>query len=75
MLHFLMIVVFTQVSDERVPPFFSFISLLQIRGFLSRFDNVLPASLAFDKCTACSQTVSVNGYTSTLLFSVMDMKV
>ncbi|KAI5093462.1 ubiquitin-like modifier-activating enzyme ATG7, partial [Silurus meridionalis] len=29
----------------------------QIRGFLSRFDNVLPASLAFDKCTACSQVV------------------
>lgn len=31
---------------------------LQIRGFLSRFDNVLPASLAFDKCTACSPVVS-----------------
>lgn len=30
----------------------------QIRGFLSRFDNVLPASLAFDKCTACSSVVS-----------------
>ncbi|KAF0034468.1 hypothetical protein F2P81_012226 [Scophthalmus maximus] len=30
---------------------------LSIRGFLSRFDNVLPASLAFDKCTACSPTV------------------
>ncbi|XP_061639765.1 ubiquitin-like modifier-activating enzyme ATG7 isoform X1 [Phyllopteryx taeniolatus] len=29
----------------------------QIRGFLSRFDNVLPASLAFDKCTACSPIV------------------
>ncbi|KAI4893878.1 hypothetical protein NFI96_022437 [Prochilodus magdalenae] len=29
----------------------------QIRGFLSRFDNVLPASLAFDKCTACSPVV------------------
>ncbi|KAG7262173.1 hypothetical protein CRUP_002352 [Coryphaenoides rupestris] len=28
-----------------------------IRGFLSRFDNVLPASLAFDKCTACSPVV------------------
>ncbi|GLD75045.1 ubiquitin-like modifier-activating enzyme ATG7 isoform X1 [Lates japonicus] len=28
-----------------------------IRGFLSRFDNVLPASLAFDKCTACSPIV------------------
>uniref|UniRef100_A0A8D2J7R7 Ubiquitin-like modifier-activating enzyme ATG7 n=1 Tax=Varanus komodoensis TaxID=61221 RepID=A0A8D2J7R7_VARKO len=30
---------------------------LQIRGFLSRFDNVLPVSLAFDKCTACSPKV------------------
>lgn len=30
----------------------------QIRGFLSRFDNVLPVSLAFDKCTACSSKVS-----------------
>ncbi|XP_023561682.1 ubiquitin-like modifier-activating enzyme ATG7 isoform X1 [Octodon degus] len=29
----------------------------QIRGFLSRFDNVLPVSLAFDKCTACSSKV------------------
>ncbi|XP_063577952.1 ubiquitin-like modifier-activating enzyme ATG7 isoform X10 [Pongo abelii] len=28
-----------------------------IRGFLSRFDNVLPVSLAFDKCTACSSKV------------------
>uniref|UniRef100_A0AAQ4QJ93 Ubiquitin-like modifier-activating enzyme ATG7 n=1 Tax=Gasterosteus aculeatus aculeatus TaxID=481459 RepID=A0AAQ4QJ93_GASAC len=32
----------------------------QIRGFLSRFDNVLPASLAFDKCTACSPIVLEN---------------
>uniref|UniRef100_A0A2K5DR64 Ubiquitin-like modifier-activating enzyme ATG7 n=1 Tax=Aotus nancymaae TaxID=37293 RepID=A0A2K5DR64_AOTNA len=30
----------------------------QIRGFLSRFDNVIPVSLAFDKCTACSSKVS-----------------
>ncbi|XP_071082043.1 ubiquitin-like modifier-activating enzyme ATG7 [Haliotis cracherodii] len=29
----------------------------QIRGFLSRFHNVLPASRAFDKCTACSTMV------------------
>ncbi|XP_028401486.1 ubiquitin-like modifier-activating enzyme ATG7 [Dendronephthya gigantea] len=29
----------------------------QIRGFLSRFHQVLPASLAFDKCTACSEIV------------------
>lgn len=35
-----------------------FIPFWQIRGFLSRFDNVLPASLAFDKCTACSANVS-----------------
>ncbi|XP_046853731.1 ubiquitin-like modifier-activating enzyme ATG7 isoform X2 [Xenia sp. Carnegie-2017] len=33
----------------------------QIRGFLSRFHQVLPASLAFDKCTACSFVV-VNKY-------------
>ena len=29
----------------------------QIRGFLSRFQNVLPASERFDKCTACSDVV------------------
>ncbi|CAI8052381.1 Ubiquitin-like modifier-activating enzyme ATG7, partial [Geodia barretti] len=29
----------------------------QIRGFMSRFQNVLPASQAFDKCTACSPVV------------------
>ena len=29
----------------------------QIRGFLSRYQNVLPASERFDKCTACSDTV------------------
>ncbi|XP_071960528.1 ubiquitin-like modifier-activating enzyme ATG7 [Antedon mediterranea] len=29
----------------------------QIRGFLSRFHNMLPASIAFDKCTACSDTI------------------
>ena len=29
----------------------------QIRGFLSRFHNVLPASQRFDKCTACSDVV------------------
>ncbi|CAB4004053.1 ubiquitin-like modifier-activating enzyme ATG7 isoform X1 [Paramuricea clavata] len=29
----------------------------QIRGFLSRFHQVLPASLAFDMCTACSPVV------------------
>uniref|UniRef100_A0A8D1G9R8 Ubiquitin-like modifier-activating enzyme ATG7 n=1 Tax=Sus scrofa TaxID=9823 RepID=A0A8D1G9R8_PIG len=42
-------------SDDRMnePP----TSLGLIRGFLSRFDNVLPVSLAFDKCTACSSKV------------------
>ena len=29
----------------------------QIRGFLSRYQNVLPASKRFDKCTACSDIV------------------
>lgn len=29
----------------------------QIRGFLSRFHVMLPASQAFDKCTACSDKV------------------
>ena len=35
----------------------------QIRGFLSRFHNLMPASAAFDLCTACSPTV-INGYSS-----------
>ena len=29
----------------------------QIRGFLSRFQNILPASQRYDKCTACSSIV------------------
>ncbi|OQV14553.1 Ubiquitin-like modifier-activating enzyme ATG7 [Hypsibius exemplaris] len=29
----------------------------QIRGFLARHNTVLPATTAFDKCTACSATV------------------
>lgn len=29
----------------------------QIRGFLSRYHTILPASQAFDKCTACSAVV------------------
>ena len=33
----------------------------QIRGFLSRFYTVLPASQRFDKCTACSDSV-LSGY-------------
>uniref|UniRef100_A0A665UFN0 Ubiquitin-like modifier-activating enzyme ATG7 n=1 Tax=Echeneis naucrates TaxID=173247 RepID=A0A665UFN0_ECHNA len=43
-------------SDDRMnePPTSLGLVPHQIRGFLSRFDNVLPASLAFDKCTACS---------------------
>lgn len=35
----------------------------QIRGFLSRFHNIMPASAAFDHCTACSQKV-IDGYSS-----------
>uniref|UniRef100_A0A8C7EXL4 Ubiquitin-like modifier-activating enzyme ATG7 n=1 Tax=Neovison vison TaxID=452646 RepID=A0A8C7EXL4_NEOVI len=43
-------------SDDRMnePPTSLGLVPHQIRGFLSRFDNVLPVSLAFDKCTACS---------------------
>ncbi|PIK52991.1 putative ubiquitin-like modifier-activating enzyme ATG7-like [Apostichopus japonicus] len=33
----------------------------QIRGFLARFHTILPASLAFNKCTACSESV-MSGY-------------
>nr|XP_019952089.1 PREDICTED: ubiquitin-like modifier-activating enzyme ATG7 [Paralichthys olivaceus] len=46
-------------SDDRMnePPTSLGLVPHQIRGFLARFDNVLPASLAFDKCTACSPTV------------------
>ena len=29
----------------------------QIRGFLSRYHCLLPVSIAFDKCTACSETI------------------
>uniref|UniRef100_A0A672Q9P8 Autophagy related 7 n=1 Tax=Sinocyclocheilus grahami TaxID=75366 RepID=A0A672Q9P8_SINGR len=49
-------------SDDRMnePPTSLGLVPHQIRGFLSRFDNVLPASLAFDKCTACSQIVLDN---------------
>ena len=34
---------------------------MQIRGFLSRFHNMMPASCAFDCCTACSPAV-LNAY-------------
>uniref|UniRef100_A0A672G4R2 Ubiquitin-like modifier-activating enzyme ATG7 n=1 Tax=Salarias fasciatus TaxID=181472 RepID=A0A672G4R2_SALFA len=46
-------------SDDRMnePPTSLGLVPHQIRGFLSRFDNVLPASLAFDKCTACSPII------------------
>ncbi|XP_056293429.1 ubiquitin-like modifier-activating enzyme ATG7 [Pseudoliparis swirei] len=46
-------------SDDRMnePPTPLGLVPHQIRGFLSRFDNVLPASMAFDKCTACSPIV------------------
>ncbi|XP_065122022.1 ubiquitin-like modifier-activating enzyme ATG7 [Paramisgurnus dabryanus] len=49
-------------SDDRMnePPTSLGLVPHQIRGFLSRFDNVLPASLAFDKCTACSTIVLEN---------------
>ena len=29
----------------------------QMRGFLSRHNTILPATTAFDKCTACSEIV------------------
>uniref|UniRef100_A0A8C1Y188 Ubiquitin-like modifier-activating enzyme ATG7 n=1 Tax=Cyprinus carpio TaxID=7962 RepID=A0A8C1Y188_CYPCA len=47
-------------SDDRMnePPTSLGLVPHQIRGFLSRFDNVLPASLVFDKCTACSPIIS-----------------
>ncbi|XP_077058724.1 ubiquitin-like modifier-activating enzyme ATG7 [Siphateles boraxobius] len=49
-------------SDDRMnePPTSLGLVPHQIRGFLARFDNVLPASLAFDKCTACSPVVLEN---------------
>uniref|UniRef100_A0A8D3CHH2 Ubiquitin-like modifier-activating enzyme ATG7 n=1 Tax=Scophthalmus maximus TaxID=52904 RepID=A0A8D3CHH2_SCOMX len=55
-------------SDDRMnePPTSLGLVPHQIRGFLSRFDNVLPASLAFDKCTACSPTITISSI-STLL--------
>lgn len=33
----------------------------QVRGFLARYHTILPASVAFDKCTACSESV-FSGY-------------
>ena len=42
----------------------------QIRGFLSRFHNVLPASQRFDKCTACSDTV--NNFNHKLMYKDND---
>nr|XP_020836714.1 ubiquitin-like modifier-activating enzyme ATG7 isoform X4 [Phascolarctos cinereus] len=46
-------------SDDRMnePPTSLGLVPHQVRGFLSRFDHVLPVSLAFDKCTACSSEV------------------
>ncbi|KAM6216160.1 LOW QUALITY PROTEIN: ubiquitin-like modifier-activating enzyme ATG7 [Rhynchocyon petersi] len=46
-------------SDDRMnePPTSLGLVPHQIRGFLSQFDNVLPVSLAFDKCMACSSKV------------------
>ncbi|XP_064614814.1 LOW QUALITY PROTEIN: ubiquitin-like modifier-activating enzyme ATG7 [Liolophura sinensis] len=54
----------TSAKDEHLTKdFSSSLGLVphQIRGFLSRFHNVLPASRYFDKCTACSKTV-LDGY-------------
>uniref|UniRef100_UPI00358FF9E5 ubiquitin-like modifier-activating enzyme ATG7 isoform X1 n=1 Tax=Myxine glutinosa TaxID=7769 RepID=UPI00358FF9E5 len=47
------------VADDRLdePPTVLGLVPHQIRGFLSRFEHVLPASHAFDKCTACSPVV------------------
>ncbi|KAF7249689.1 Ubiquitin-like modifier-activating enzyme ATG7 [Varanus komodoensis] len=55
-------------SDDRMnePPTSLGLVPHQIRGFLSRFDNVLPVSLAFDKCTACSPKYSVFGHVTLL---------
>lgn len=36
----------------------------QIRGYLHNYSNILPASQAFDKCTACSQNVSLTSKSS-----------
>lgn len=50
----------TSASDEHLsqePSTILGIVPHQIRGFLSRFYHVLPASTAFDRCTACSNTV------------------
>lgn len=51
--------------------FFTF----QIRGFLSRFDNVLPVSLAFDKCTACSPKVSPHFCCTSTMYGVALLQV
>lgn len=48
----------TGLSDD-MPEQSSVLGLVphQIRGFLSRFQQIMPASRAFDKCTACSRIV------------------
>lgn len=50
-LYIFLSIFFTNVEQHRYWLFF------QIRGFLSRYHLVLPASLAFDKCIACSSKV------------------
>ncbi|XP_013397719.1 ubiquitin-like modifier-activating enzyme ATG7 [Lingula anatina] len=50
----------TSARDEHITKdMMSILGLVphQIRGFLSRYYNLLPASRAFEKCTACSNIV------------------
>ena len=47
-----------QVTHQSLPMcLLNFSFCLKIRGFMSRYYNVLPTSRRFDKCTACSDTV------------------
>jgi ubiquitin-like modifier-activating enzyme ATG7 len=43
----------------------------QIRGYLHNYSNILPASQAFDKCTACSQSVCS---TNTFIYFKISLK-
>uniref|UniRef100_A0A669P3Q0 Ubiquitin-like modifier-activating enzyme ATG7 n=1 Tax=Phasianus colchicus TaxID=9054 RepID=A0A669P3Q0_PHACC len=64
-------------SDDRMnePPTSLGLVPHQIRGFLSRFDNVLPVSLAFDKCTACSPKVSLSFCCTSSIYRMALLKV
>uniref|UniRef100_A0A146MGW2 THIF-type NAD/FAD binding fold domain-containing protein n=1 Tax=Schistosoma mansoni TaxID=6183 RepID=A0A146MGW2_SCHMA len=44
----------------------------QIRGFLSHYTQVLPATLAFTKCSACSQSV-LNAYKANGICGLQDL--